>query len=200
MFQFNDLSDIQMDALKEISNIGTGNAATALSKLLNQKIDMTVPNALLLEINDVSEKLGGSDKVMAGIITGIEGDINGMMMFLIEEQFAKGMVEKLLMGMEFNIHDEICGSALQEIGNIIAGSYLTALSSFTNLTMVSTVPAYSVDMLGSFLNIPVNLYSELGDQILFIENGFGNDDNSKGYFLLFPDVESFKKIFASLGI
>jgi len=195
------MNEIQKDALKEIGNIGTGNAATALSQLLQRKIDMQVPNVELCGFNDLADYVGKVDDVMVGILIGIDGNINGMMMFLVELKSAELIVEKLLgrehTGCEFS---ELELSVLQEMGNIIAGSYFTALSTFTNLTMVATVPSISIDMLGAFLNVPAIQYGEIGDQVLLIENDFGNTEGLKGYFLFIPDLESYQKIFASLGL
>ena len=89
---------------------------------------------------------------------------------------------------------------LKEIGNIIAGSYLSALSSLTGLKIVATVPAMTIDMAGAILSVPAIEYGKIGDKVLFIETQLGEDDFLNGYIVMVPEVDSYGKILTSLGI
>ena len=201
------LDDVQYDVLKEIGNIGAGNATTALSKMLNMKMDMSVPNVALVPFTDISSIIGQEDQTVVGILLGIEGDIDGMMMFIFDTKSAYHLVNTLMMR-DANENDdrslkdfsEMEMSALNEIGNIVSGSYLSALSGLTGMKMVSSVPALSIDMLGALLSVPAIEFGKYGDKLLMIQSEFGEDDFVTGYFLLIPELESYDKILTSLGM
>ena len=131
-----EMSNEYFDVLKELGNIGAGNATTALAQMMQCKVDMAVPQVRLLEFKELGETMGGEELVMAGIYLGIEGDITGSIMFLLEKQAAKHLVGKL-MGFESEGEEftEMEFSALKEVGNIITGAYLNSLSSITNLAV-----------------------------------------------------------------
>lgn len=189
------------DVLKELGNIGAGNATTALAQLLNCKVDMKVPQVRLMSFQEVGAMMGGEEQVMAGIFLSVEGDITGSMMFLVEKKAAAHLVSKL-MGMEVdeNNFSEMEISALKEIGNIIAGSYLNSLSALTNLKILPTVPELCVDMAGAILSVPAIQFGVIGDNILLIQTQFTDEYELDGYFILLPDLESYEKILSSLGI
>ena len=195
------LSSQYYDILKELGNIGAGNATTALAQMLGGKLDMSVPQVRLLEFREVGDLMGGADQIMAGIYLGVEGDITGSMMFLLGVESAKHLVAKLMM-QEPNDEpfSEIELSALKEVGNIITGSYLNSLSALTNLKMVPTVPAVAVDMAGAILSVPAIEFGLIGDNILLIETQFNDETEMNGYFILLPDLDSYAKILSSLGI
>jgi len=198
-FDLNDENSVYFDVLKEIGNIGCGNATTALAHMLNKKVDMSVPRVRLLDFKDVGSILGGEEVIMAGVYLMVEGDITGSIMFLLEKESAKNLIS-LLMGTppsEGELND-IEQSALKEIGNIITASYLNSLSTLTNLSIFPSVPALSIDMAGAILSVPAIEFGLLGDRILLIENEFSEGLN--GYFILVPDLESYDKIFASIGM
>lgn len=200
------LEDSQFDVLKEIGNIGAGNATTALATMLNIKVDMSVPNVALLPFDNISSFIGSEEQTVVGILLEIQGDIDGMMMFLFDMKSAHHLVNSLMMrdvnqdenGMaDFS---EMEMSALNEIGNIVSGSYLSALSGLTGMKMVSSVPALSIDMLGALLSVPAIEFGKYGDKLLMIQSEFGEDDFVTGYFLLIPELESYDKILTSLGM
>lgn len=202
----NQLDDMQYDVLKEIGNIGAGNATTALSQMLNMKMDMSVPNVALVPFNEISQLMGDEDQTVAGILLGIEGDIDGMMMFLFDTKSAHHLVNTLMMQdkeagvAEGALFSEMEMSALNEIGNIVSGSYLTAISTLTNLKMISTVPSMTIDMLGALLSVPASEFGKYGDKLLLIQSQFGELDFVTGYFLLIPELESYDIILKSLGV
>lgn len=196
------LDDTQYDVLKEIGNIGAGNATTALAQLINTKIDMSVPQVSLVPFNRIADTIGSEETVLVGILLGLEGDISGMMMFLLQEKSAHNLVN-ILMGNpdeKEGTFDEMEMSALSEIGNIIAGSYLSALAGLTNMTIVASVPSLSVDMAGALLSVPAIEYGKIGDKVLLIQTQFGEDDLVNGFFVMVPELESYDKILSSLGI
>ena len=196
------VSESYYDILKEIGNIGAGNAMTALSQMLQCKVDMKVPQVKLLEFSEVGTLMGGEEQVMVGVFLGVEGDITGSMMFLVEQQSAKHLVNKLMMGMapEGDGFSEIEMSAMQEVGNIITGAYLNSLSTLTNLKIYPTPPSLAVDMAGAILSVPAIQFGIMGDKILLIQSQFYDDVEIDGYFILLPDLESYSKILTSLGI
>lgn len=200
-----NMDTVQFDVLKELGNIGAGNATTALAKLINTKIDMKVPKVELLGFSDIANVVGSEETVMVGIMLLLEGDINGMMMFLLEVESARNLVNKL-MGMTDDNGDKgtefstIQLSALNEIGNIITGAYLSALSDLTRLKIVSSVPNLQVDMAGAILSIPAIEFSKIGDKVLLIETRFDDETAIDGYFVLVPELESYDVILNSLGV
>ena len=200
------LEDSQFDVLKEIGNIGAGNATTALATMLNIKVDMSVPNVALLPFDNISSFIGSEEQTVVGILLEIQGDIDGMMMFLFDMKSAHHLVNSLMMR---DVHQDENGmadfsememSALNEIGNIVSGSYLSALSGLTGMKMVSSVPALSIDMLGALLSVPAIEFGKYGDKLLMIQSEFGEDDFVTGYFLLILELESYDKILTSLGM
>lgn len=198
---FDSMSQEYFDILREIGNIGAGNATTALAQLLQCKVDMSVPNVALLEFKDVGAAMGGEEQIMAGIYLGVEGDITGSIMFLLEKQAARFLVSKL-MGMELEGEDfsEMEFSALKEVGNIITGAYLNSLSALTNLVIFPSIPDITVDMAGAIMSVPAIQFGEVGDKMLLIQNKFFDDVSIDGYFILIPDMESYGKILSALGM
>lgn len=192
-----------LDVLKEIGNIGAGNATTALAQMLQRKVDMKVPQADLLEFRDLGEAIGGEETIMAGVYMVVEGDIRGSMMFLLEKESSRHLVSQMLGGMgdpnaeEFG---EMEISVLKEIGNIMTGAYLNSLSDLTQLKIFPSVPEIAIDMAGAILSVPAIEFGVLGDKILMIQTRFTDDMEIDGYFILVPDVDSYHKIMKSLGM
>ncbi len=195
------MSQEYYDVLKELGNIGAGNATTALAQMLQCKVDMSVPQVRLLEFQDVATLMGGEEQIMAGIYLGVDGDITGSIMFLLEKDSARHLVSKLMgMNLEGGDFSEMEMSALQEVGNIITGSYLNSLSSLTGLCIYPTIPSLAIDMAGAILSVPAIEFGTLGDKILLIQTQFFDEIQLDGYFILIPDLESYGKILSSLGI
>lgn len=196
-----EMSNKYFDVLKELGNIGAGNATTALAQLINTRVDMKVPQVRLLDFNELGTIMGGEEQIMASIYLGVEGDITGIMMFLLERNSARHLVSKL-MGMDVTSDDfsEMEASALKEIGNIITGSYLNSLSSLTNLKIYPTVPDLSIDMVGAILSVPAIEFGKISDKILLIQTQFSDETVIDGFFILVPELESYEKILTALGI
>jgi len=193
---------MQYDVLKEIGNIGAGNATTALSTMINSKVDMNVPKVDLLNIKELPDMLGGAEEIVVGILITLEGEINGMMMFMMEQMSAIRIVD-ILMGKSSKLEDftEMEYSALREIGNIIAGAYLSSLSTLTGIKINASIPYMSIDMAGAILSVPAIEFGKVGDKALIIETQFVKDDSDvNGYFILIPTLESYDVILKSLGL
>ena len=189
-----------MDVLREIGNIGAGNATTALASMLQCRIDMNVPEVKLIEVDELAESLGGSQRVMTAIFLEVEGDITGDIIFLLEQGSARFLVSKL-MGMEVSgDFGEMELSCIKEISNIIAGSYLNSLFTLANLKIYPSVPHLQMDMVETILHTPAKENGAENDQILFIQTEFKDDIQLGGYFVMIPDTESYGKILGALGI
>ena len=200
---FNNMGAMQFDVLRELGNIGAGNATTALSQMINSKIDMKVPKVELLDFKELPDIVGGAECPIVGILVTLDGDVQGMMMFMLEEKAAHHLVNLLLnRGINnFEEFTEMDLSALNEIGNIISGAYLSSLSQLTNLTFISSVPYLAIDMAGAILSVPAIEFGKVGDKALLIQSQFGEDEiEVNGYFILIPTVDSYSKILFSLGL
>jgi len=200
---FNNLDGLHLDILKEIGNIGAGNATTALSQLINKRIDMGIPKVNILEFKELAEILGGAENPIVGILLGIEGEIKGMIMFVLEQGAAHNLVNMLMNRDMSSFEDftEMDLSALSEIGNIITGAYLSSLSTLTNLKIIATVPYMAIDMAGAILSVPAIEFGKIGDKALLIQSDFGGElERVFGYFILIPELESYAMILKSLGV
>lgn len=200
---YGDLNEMQLDALREIGNIGSGNAATALSSMLERSVQIAVPKIRVLDYNDVVQALGGPEKLLVGLLFSLSGDITGMIMFLLHKEFAH-MVLNSLIGSEFDGSselDDMDQSTLQEVGNIMAASYINAMASMTEMTIDISVPNMSVDMAGAILSVPAIYYANISDKIILIEDEFDHDrEGATSHILLIPEVDGLYKIMESLGL
>lgn len=195
------MSDQYFDVLKELGNIGAGNATTALAQMMQCKVDMSVPQVKLMEFKELGQLMGGEEIIMAGIYLGIEGDIAGSIMFLLEKQAARHLVNKLMgTSVEGEEFSEMEFSALKEVGNIITAAYLNSLSSLTNLKIHPSVPDLTVDMAGAILSVPAIEFGTLGDKMLLIQTQFFDEVVLDGYFILVPNLDSYGKILSALGL
>lgn len=204
-----NIHSLHLDVLKEIGNIGAGHAATSLSKMLNKKIDMQVPDVQIVSFDEIMELAGGSENIVAGVFLRIEGDVSGSMFFMLPiEQatnFVKGMIKDESIDLQHPPFGELSLSALQELGNILSGSYLSSLSDFTNLSLYPSVPALAIDMAGAIVSYGLIELSQVSDYAIVI-NTFINEENTRlsesvnGHFFLLPDPDSFHRIFKALGV
>ncbi|MEK4629528.1 MAG: chemotaxis protein CheC [Solibacillus sp.] len=203
------ITSLHLDVLKEIGNIGAAHAATALSDLLQKKIDMRVPNVEMASFNEMMELAGGSENVVVGIFLRIEGDAEGSMFFVLPIEQANRFIRRLIRDESFDFNSppvsELGLSAMQEMGNILSGSYLSALSDFTGLKIYPTVPGLSIDMFGAIISIGLIELSQVSDTVIVIntsiyEEVISDDEEVKGHFFLLPDPDSFEAIFKALGV
>lgn len=205
----NRITSWHLDVLKEIGNIGAAHAATSLSSLLGKKVDMKVPKVEMVSFDDMMDLAGGPENVVTGIYLRIEGDITGSMFFILPIEQSNRFIRSLIKDKTFDFQQppvsELGISAMQELGNILSGSYLSALSDFTGLKIYPTVPALSVDMVGAIISVGLVELSHISDFVIVIDTAILEDDllgseSVKGHFFLLPDPESFETIFKSLGV
>ncbi len=202
---FNELNNLQLDVLKEIGNIGSGNAITALAKMINRKVDMLVPKVKILEFNSVNEILGEPELIVVGILLNVSGDLSGSILFTLSQKSARILVN-MLFDRQIDVEsaemfDEIERSALKEIGNILTGAYLSAISSLTDLKITYSIPDIAIDMAGAILSVPAIEFAKLGDTVLYIETEFSEGNESVlGDFFLIPDMDSYDILLKALGV
>jgi Chemotaxis protein CheC, inhibitor of MCP methylation len=203
IYNLDQLNEMHIDVLKEIGNIGAGNAATSLSQMLNMEVDMTVPKVRILDINDAATAMGGPENVVIGILAKLCGDVEGIMMFIIEQDFAKAMLDTLLGDKEVSCDhlSEMELSAISEIGNIMINAYTGSIGTLSQLAMKTSVPAITVDMVGALLSVPAIEMSSVSDEIIFIEGDFlsGKKEVSAN-MLLVPTMDSLNRLMQKLGI
>ena len=194
------LSTQYFDVLKELGNIGAGNATTALASLLQCKVDMKVPQVKMLDFKDVGALLGGEEQEMAGAYLSVEGDVTGSILFLVKKEIAIHLVKKLMGDMASDDLGEMECSAFKEISNIITGSYLNALSTLTNLCIYPSIPDLAIDMAGAILSVPAIEFGIMGDKIILIQSQISDEIDIDGFFIMIPDMESYERILKTLGI
>ncbi len=203
------LQPYHLDVLKEVSNIGVAHAATALSSLVKERIEMSVPNVSLTPIQHLPSQIGGVETKVAAIFLRIEGDASGSLYFIAGIEDAAKLVCTIMRTKDFQLdsppYDELGLSAFQEVGNILAGSYLSSLSDFTKLSLQPTVPGVSIDMAGAILNDGLTSILQVGDHAIVIETEIKEIDGEEqnqltGQFLFLPDPEAFAVIFQALGV
>lgn len=209
MAYMDHITSLHLDFLKEIGNIGAGHAATALSKLLNKKIEMNVPKVEVASFDEMVELAGGSENVVASAFLRIEGDIPGSMFFILPIAHAEHFIRKMIGNPDFSLseppYNELGLSAFQELGNILCGSYLTALADFTDLSLHPSVPALGIDMVGAIIGYGLIEQSQVSDHVIVIDTTLYDVDNGisksvRGHFFLLPDPDSFQTLFDFLGV
>jgi chemotaxis protein CheC len=195
------LSDLQRDALKEVGNIGAGHAATALSQLLNTTVKLAEPTIDVLKFRDLSNRIGHPDRSVAALHMYIRGEAPGQMVVLFDRDQAQEFVNRFIKRIigDIQIFDSIIDSTLKELGNIIAGSYLTALISLTGINLLPSVPTLSYGTIQAAFR---TLMSILPDQDVFlIESQFLDKDKAvSGQFILIPETGSLEPLLSVFGV
>lgn len=204
-FDYSQLTPLQLDALKEVGNIGSGNAATAFSQMLDKRVNITVPTISVLDLNMVPELVGGPEVEVAGIYLKMVGAAPGNILFLLPSENAKNMIEAIAPGIELQEdgYSDLEQSILCEMGNILSASYLNALSQLTGMTLINSVPAFASDMAGAILSVILAEIGIKGDYALVIETNFISDiliQEKKGFFFLIPEPEALVQILHVLGV
>lgn len=200
---YDELSPVAIDCLREIGNIGSGSAASSLSQMLGKPIEMRVPDVCVLEYQQIIDTMGGPEKIITGILVRLQGDIKGMMMFLLEDSFAQVVLSTFMSQekIELTKLDDMQLSVITEMGNIMAGSYLRALATLTGLTIDMEIPSMTVDMLGAIMSVPITEFAQVGDKVLFINDGFSVDGvDIKSNIILIPEMDSLETLMKKLGV
>lgn len=196
-------NDMQIDVLRELSNIGSGNAATSLSQMLGHNVDIAIPDIGIAECNEAVKKLGGAETVMVGLLLTLSGDINGMMIFLLSQEFSCKLVNLLmyLNVQSFEEIDEMGFSAIGEMANIMSASFTKAISDMTGLFIDISPPLQTIDMLGAIMSVPVIHFAHISDTVIYIKNEITlSGEMAPANIIMMPDTESLDKLMSSLGI
>jgi chemotaxis protein CheC len=195
--------EIKNDALLEVTNIGAGQAATALSQILMQKVFITVPSLRFVPIEDVPESLGGSESHIIGMYFTISGDLSGRIMLVFDKKSGHHLAALLTSDPknEKGKLGEIDKSAMMEMGNIIANSYLNGLAGLLDIKLYPSVPFFAEDALGAVVDSLLIEIAMVAEKALLIDTEMSiEQENLKGSFLVFPDTEFMKKIFELLDL
>ena len=191
------LSEMQLDALRELANIASGTAATALSQMLARVVEINVPRALALPPADAAEACGEAESHVAGVVVPIQGDIDGVVLLMIPYEQAESLCE--LLGVE--AHTEVGDSALREIGNILATSYLNGLGAMTGLAMDPSPPQLRTDMLGAIVSTPLVGAAGAGELALVLDSELDVSGEACSIsFLLLPTAGQITDLLAPLGL
>lgn len=200
---YDELNDVHIDVLREIGNIGAGNAATALATILDEKVDISLPKVRITDFDTAVNALGGAETMTVGVLVNFSGEAHGLIMFLLNMEDAKGIMDILVHDedVESDVLNEIKLSAIKEIGNILGSSYVNSISTLTGLTIHLSVPYISVDMAGALMSVPIIEFGSVGDKVMFIEESFiGNTNNLKSNVIMFAEIDTLKIIMERLGL
>lgn len=195
----------KLNVLSEISNIGSGNASNSLAMMLNELVDIGIPKSDMIKFSDITNSYSCPEELVVGTVLQLSGDMEGFIMVIMKVDSALNLLSKLS-GKEIicdrNDYNSVCEelNSIGEVCNILCGTYLTAISDMTNLTIDPSIPYFSVDMVMAIMNLPASLYGEVADSILCIETDFFTTDQKiDGKYYFIPKLESCKKLLESLG-
>lgn len=201
--RYEEMNEMEKDIFKEIGSIGGGNAATALSSLLNAQVNMLVPRVEILGFNEALDKLGDPEEVVAAVMVQLSGELQGIMLFTAPEEFTDEVVFRMLGKTKASLLelDEIDISVLTEIGNIVISSYINALSALTGVEVELSVPQLAVNMLGGIMSLPMAMMGQHSDRIMMVTGEFDIEGKAlRSGMLLLPDVESLNILMKKLGV
>lgn len=203
MNSYSELDENAQDILRELGNIGTGNAVTALSGMTGHHFEVELPQVKIIHYKEAPEILGGAETFQTGILLEIGGELSGMFMFLLNEEFSRSVLDALLgEGARDLVHmDEMCRSVICEVGNIVCCAYVNALAKLMGIKIQVSVPDICSDMAGAILSVPMIHFANLGDELMLIENRFSTGSvEFTSHVLFLPELESLEKMFTLLGI
>ncbi|MDL2235736.1 chemotaxis protein CheC [Christensenellaceae bacterium OttesenSCG-928-L17] len=195
-----------LDVLKEIGNIGAGNAATALATMLDDKINIGLPTCEMLPFSEITRGFASPEELVVGTLVQMSGDMEGFILMLMKLDAAMELLTQLTgeaPRADVTDYPALCEalSPVSEVGNILIGSYLSAISSMTGMSIMPSVPAVSVDMVMALMNVPVVVYGEMGETVLFMETDFHSEVSTvKGQYFLIPTMESSERLLRALGM
>ncbi|MCI8795888.1 MAG: chemotaxis protein CheC [Dorea sp.] len=200
---YEEMNELEMDILKEIGSIGGGNAATAMSSMLNAKVNMSLPKVVILGFNEALDYLGDPEELVAAIFVEMSGELSGIMLLILTKEFSDEVLFRMLgkVDSDFLELEEIDSSVLMETGNIVISSYITAMASLTNVNVELSVPQLAINMVGGIMSAPMSLMGQHSDRIMMITGQFTIDGKAlDSEMLLLPDVESLNVLMKKLGV
>lgn len=201
---YEELNEIQIDVLREIGNIGAGNAATALATILDETVEISLPKVRITDFDTAINALGGAETMTVGVLVNFSDEANGMIMFLLNMDDANGILDILVGESEDDPAEglsELKLSAVKEIGNILASSYINSISTLTGLRINLSVPHIAIDMAGAIMSVPIIEFGSVGDKVMFIEEAFsGRNNKLKSNIIMFAEIETLKIIMERLGL
>lgn len=209
MIDVRDLEELQLDALREVANIGAGHAATALSQMTKSRIMVNVPQLKVVPLEEVPELLTNSEEIVAAVLMHMLGDLTGRTLLLFPRESAMRLSEILLHRAPGTSHvfGELEQSAIKEAGNILSAAYMNALSDFMGLMLLPSVPSLVIDICAAVLTTTYTNFGHERDFVFSIDTQFsmGRDGNEpsqvvRGHFLLLPDMESLEIILQSIRL
>ena len=200
---YNELNSLELDTLREIGSMGTGNAATALSEMLQREVNITLPEVRIMEYNEAIEWIGGPEEITAGVLVKMGGQMNGIMLSCQPIEFVNIVLESVLgeSVTDFQQLEAMENSCLVEVGNIMISSFINALSGLSGMDITLTVPAFTVDMQGAILAVPMAEYGGQSDYLMTIGSNFVCDNKQVPCRLLMsPDIRSLNSLLRKLGV
>ena len=195
----------KLNVFREISNIGSGNASTSLAQMLNEIVDIGIPNSDLREFSDITNSYSSPEELVVGTVLQISGDLEGFIMVIMDVDSTLTLLSRLLgkkIECDKENYEELYKelNSVGEVCNILCGTYLTAMSDMTGLTIDQSIPYFSVDMVMAIMNLPASLYGGESDSILCIETEFFTLDREiEGKYYFIPKVESCNTLLSKLG-
>ena len=204
MLDLRELGAVQLDALREVSNIGAGHAATALSQMTNTRIMIAVPRLQVTRLEEVPDVIGRPDEVVAAVLMHMLGDLTGRTLLIFPRNGAMRLAEMLLRRPHGTSHvfGELEQSAIKEAGNILSAAYMNALSDFMGLMLLPSVPSLVIDLCCAVMTTAYTNFGHERDYVFCIQTEFtmDGDDVVQGQFLLLPDVESLEIILQAIRL
>ncbi len=192
------LSEDELDFLRELSNIGVGHAATALSQLIGRQVGMRVPKITIVDLSSVPELMGGSEKIVSGVYLQVLGDARGGILLIFPDESSRTLLKLLLKGEEDPL-SEMGMSTLKEVGNILASAYLSVLGNMLDITLIPSIPSLAHDMVGAVVDLVLINLGEVGDTAFVFETEFYDiAEDIKGHFFLLPDPASIDVIMEAI--
>lgn len=201
---YDELNDMQLDVLREIGNIGAGNAATALATILDEKVEISLPQVRITDFDTAINALGGAETMTVGVLVNFDGEAHGMIMFLLNMEDAKGIMSILIQDDEEGQNGQLSElklSAIKEIGNILGSSYINSISQLTGLKIHISIPYIAIDMAGALMSVPIIEFGSIGEKVMFIEEAFSAEENKlSSNIIMFAEIETLKIIMERLGL
>jgi chemotaxis protein CheC len=194
---------MHIDVLREIGNIGAGNAATSLGVLLNEDVHISVPKVRIEDYNDVVTSLGGPEEMVVSVLVNFYGEASGVVLFVLSLNDAKGIMDILVGEDDSDLPglSEMKMSVIKELGNILGSAYIGSIATLTGLNISLSIPHLAIDMIGAILAAPIVQYGADDSKVMFIEESFSTDArNLSSHAIMFTDINTLHEIMGKLGL